>query len=51
MHLRMPQEYLASGDVCTCRYDELIKNIPHKEKVIDDTLLFDKNIENAFTIP
>ena len=48
MYLRMPQGYLASGDPYTCRYDKIIKNLPRKIKIVDDTLLFDKNIEDAF---
>ena len=48
MYLRMPQGYLASGDTYTRRYHEIIKNDPHKIKIVDDTLLFNKNIEDAF---
>ena len=48
MYLRMPQGYLASGDAYTRRYDELIKDVPRKVKIVDDTLLYDSNIEGAF---
>ena len=48
MYLRMPQDYLASGDVYSRRYDEVIKDIPHKVKIVDETLLYDSNIEGAF---
>ena len=48
MYLRMPQGYLASGDAYTRRYDEIIKDIPHKVKIVDDTLLYDPNIEGSF---
>ena len=48
VYLRMPQGYLASGDAYTWRYDEIIKDIPHKVKIVDDTLLYDSNIEGAF---
>ena len=48
MYIRMPQGYLASGDAYTRRYDKIIKNVPRKVNVVDDTLLFDKNIEEAF---
>ena len=44
----MPQGYLASGDAYTRRYDEIIKDIPHKVKIVDDTLLYDPNIEGSF---
>ena len=48
MYLKMPQGYLASGDTCACRYDKMIKDIPCKVKDVDDTLLFDHNMECAF---
>ena len=48
MYLRMPQGYLASGDAYTRRYDEVIKDVPCKAKIVDDTLLYDSNIEGAF---
>ena len=48
MYLRMPQGYLASSDAYTRRYDEVIKDVPRKVKIVDDTLLYDSNIEGAF---
>ena len=48
VYLRMPQGYLASGDAYTCSYDKKIKDVPHKIKIVDNSLLFDKNIEEAF---
>ena len=48
MYLRMPQGYVASGDAYTRRYDEIIKDIPRKIKVVDDILLYDKTIKDAF---
>ena len=48
MYLRMPQGYLASDDAYTHRYDEIIKNVLHKIKIVDNILLFNKNIEDAF---
>ena len=44
----MPQGYLASGDAYTRRYDEIIKEIPRKVKIVDDALLYDHNIEESF---
>ena len=44
----MPQGYVASGDAYTRRYNEIIKDIPRKIKVVDDTLLYDKTIKDAF---
>ena len=43
MYLRLPQGYLAAG-----RYDEVVKDIPRKVKIVDDTLLYDNSIEEAF---
>ena len=48
MYLRMPQEYLASGDAYTQSYNKIIKDVPRKVKIVNDILLFDKNIEEAF---
>ena len=48
MYLRMPQGYLASGDAYTRRYNEVIKDIARKIKLVDDTLLNDTNIKEAF---
>ena len=47
-YLRLPQGYLASGDAYTRRYDEIIKDVPRKKKIIDDVLLHDETIESAF---
>ena len=44
----MSQGYLGSGDAYTRGYDEIIKDVPRKVKIVDDTLLFDKKIEEAF---
>ena len=48
IYLRVSQGYLAAGDAYTRRYDEVIKDIPRKVKILDDTLLFDYSIEEAF---
>ena len=48
MYLRMPQGFLASGDAYTRRYDEIIKDLPRKVKIVDDALLWDNSIEEAF---
>ena len=44
----LPQGYLAAGDAYTRCYDEVIKDIPRKVKIVDDTLLYDYSIEEAF---
>lgn len=48
MYLRMPQGFLASGDAYTSRYDDIIGQVPRYVKKVDDTLLWDSNIESAF---
>ena len=39
VYLRIPQGFMASGDVYTRRYGELIKHIDRKVKIIDDTYI------------
>ena len=48
MYLRMPQGFLASGDAYTSRYDQVITGVRDKIKIVDDVLLYDSNIEDAF---
>ena len=48
MYLRMPQGYLVFGDAYTHRYDEVIKDIARKIKLVDDTLLYNNDIKEAF---
>ena len=45
---RMPLGFFASGDVYTHRLDGIIEKIPRKVKIVDDTLLYDNSIEEAF---
>ena len=47
MCLRMPQGFKAAGDIYTKRYDDIIKDIPNKKKIVNDTLLYATNIEEA----
>ena len=44
----LPQRYLAATDVCTRRYGNIIRDVPNKVKYVDDTLLYDCDIEAAF---
>ena len=44
----MPQDYIASGYAYTRRYDEIIKDITCKMKIVDNTLLYDSYIEGTF---
>ena len=48
MYLRMPQGFVAAGDAYTRRYDEIIDGVERKVKIVDDTLLYDESIEQAF---
>ena len=43
-----PQGYIASGDGYTRRFDEIITDVPRKTKCVDDTLMWDGSIEEAF---
>lgn len=47
-YCRAPQGYLASGDAYTRRFDEITQDVPRKAKCVDDTLLWDTSIEDAF---
>ena len=48
MYLRMPQGFLATGDVYTHMYDEVIKDIPRKVKCVHDALSYDSSIKESF---
>jgi hypothetical protein len=43
-----PQDYIASGDGYTRRYDEIGTDIPNKTKCIDDALLWANHLEESF---
>ena len=43
-----PQGFLASGDGYTQRFDSIITDFKNKVKCIDDTLMWEKDIEQAF---
>ena len=43
-----PQDYIASGDGYTRRYDEITSTIPNKTKCVDGTLLWSDTIEESF---
>ena len=46
--LRSPPGLKSSGDAYTRRVDDAIDDVPRKEKIVDDCLLHDKTIEEAF---
>lgn len=46
--LRSPMGFHAAGDGYTRRFDDITVDIPQKTKCVDDTLLWDSNIEEPF---
>ena len=47
-YLTAPQGYKVSGDAYTARYDKITVGVQKMRRVIDDTLLYEENIEKAF---
>ena len=47
-YLRTPQGHCSAGDAYTKRYDDIVAGVPRMCKCIDDTLLYDSSIEEAF---
>ncbi|XP_063876921.1 uncharacterized protein K02A2.6-like [Scylla paramamosain] len=47
-YLRTPMGHCSAGDAYTKRFDDAIQGIVRKHKCIDDILLYDSNIEDAF---
>ena len=43
-----PQGFLASGDAYTRRFDEIIAHIGNKVKCVDDTILWEDDLEKSF---
>ena len=43
-----PMGYLAAGDAYTERFDRIIKDIPNKTKIVDDTALWASDIRESF---
>ena len=43
-----PQGYMASGDAYTHRYDKITVGVQNVRRVIDDTLLYGKDLEEAY---
>ena len=46
--LRAPQGLISSGDGYSSRYGEILKDIERLQRIIDDTLLHDSTIKDAF---
>ena len=49
MYLCLSQGYFAVGDAYTRCYDDTIKDISQRVKIVDDTLLYDYSNEEFFT--
>ena len=47
-YLRLPQGFLAAGYAYTRRYDDIIADVPRKETIVDDAILYDSGIEESF---
>lgn len=47
-YLRTPMGHCAASDAYTKRFDDAIDDIPRKFKCVDDTLLYDSSVEQAF---
>lgn len=47
-YCRTPMGHCAAGDAYTRRFDDAIIDLPRKHKCVDDTLLYDTGVEEAF---
>ena len=47
-YLTCPQGFLSAGDTYTDRLDRLLEDFERQRRCIDDTLLYDSSIEEAF---
>ena len=47
-YLRAPQGHIASGDGYVRRFDDIIAEVERKQKIVDDVLLYDNDIEESF---
>lgn len=47
-NLRAPQGYKGSGDAFNRRYDDIMVDLPRKGKVVDDIILWDNSVGEAF---
>ena len=48
-YLRAPQGFQAAGDAHARAYDDIVVDIPRKAKIVDDTVLWDEDVEQAFS--
>ena len=47
-YLRTPKGLCSAGDAYNSLYDKVLSGIPRKHRIVDDTVLHDSNIEEAF---
>ena len=47
-YCRAPQGFRASGDAYTKRYDDITKDVSNKTRCVDDSLLWEWTVEDAF---
>jgi len=47
-YCRTPMGHCSAGDAYTKRFDDAIQDLPRKHKCVDDTLLYDTSVEEAF---
>ena len=47
-YLRTTQGLCSAGDAYNSQYDQVLSDIPRKHRIVDDTVLHDSNIEEAF---
>ena len=47
-YCNLPQGHMAAGDAYTARYDKITQGFKHMERCVDNTILYDSNIEENF---
>ena len=47
-YLRAPMGFQASGDAYTRRFDDIMVDMPRKTRIVDDTILWDSDLESSF---
>ena len=47
-YLRAPQGFHAAGDAYTRRFDDITVDMPWKSKIVDDSILWDDTVNDAF---
>lgn len=47
-NLRSPEGLISSGDAYSARFSKVLIDIPRLKRLVDDTIMYDDNIEEAF---